>query len=251
MAQWPFKGKFDVIFCRNVVIYFDEPTQMKIWSRFAELLPEGSHLYIGHSERVSGDAKNGLRQYRHHHLPLYDQGLGEAAHDHGRTRSCRRRFSHHAWPDHGSASQSDPDVDVIGQAADAMEAREAIKHLNPDVITLDIEMPNMNGLEFLEKIMRLRPMPVIMVSTLTHKRRRMQRWRRWKSARFDCVGKPCRATHAPVRRSGRKGEGRGPLAAQVPPATWRGSRCAATCAPTTAPAARSSRSVPPPAASKP
>jgi chemotaxis protein methyltransferase CheR len=58
MAPWPFKGKFDVIFCRNVVIYFDEPTQMKIWSRFAELLPEGGHLYIGHSERVAGEAKN-------------------------------------------------------------------------------------------------------------------------------------------------------------------------------------------------
>ncbi|MDO6962541.1 protein-glutamate O-methyltransferase [Rhizobium alvei] len=57
MAAWPFKGKFDVIFCRNVVIYFDEPTQMRIWSRFSELLPEGGYLYIGHSERVSGEAK--------------------------------------------------------------------------------------------------------------------------------------------------------------------------------------------------
>lgn len=58
MAQWPIKGPFDVIFCRNVVIYFDEPTQMKIWTRFAGLLAPGAHLYIGHSERVSGDAKN-------------------------------------------------------------------------------------------------------------------------------------------------------------------------------------------------
>lgn len=70
MAQWPFKGGFDVIFCRNVVIYFDEPTQMKIWSRFAALLPEGGHLYIGHSERVSGDTKNlfdniGITTYRY------------------------------------------------------------------------------------------------------------------------------------------------------------------------------------------
>lgn len=69
MTQWPFKGGFDVIFCRNVVIYFDEPTQMKIWSRFAGLLPEGGHLYIGHSERVSGDAKalfdnTGITTYR-------------------------------------------------------------------------------------------------------------------------------------------------------------------------------------------
>ncbi|MDE1993022.1 MAG: protein-glutamate O-methylesterase CheR [Rhizobiaceae bacterium] len=70
MAQWPFKGTFDVIFCRNVVIYFDEPTQMKIWTRFAGLLPENGHLYIGHSERVSGDAKHvfdniGITTYRH------------------------------------------------------------------------------------------------------------------------------------------------------------------------------------------
>lgn len=70
MAQWPFKGKFDVIFCRNVVIYFDEPTQMRIWTRFGELLPVGGHLYIGHSERVSGDSKNdfdniGITTYRY------------------------------------------------------------------------------------------------------------------------------------------------------------------------------------------
>lgn len=58
MAQWPLKGPFDVIFCRNVVIYFDEPTQMRIWQRFAGLMAPGGHLYIGHSERVSGEAKN-------------------------------------------------------------------------------------------------------------------------------------------------------------------------------------------------
>jgi two-component system chemotaxis response regulator CheB len=66
-----------------------------------------------------------------------------------------------------AALRRDPEIEVVGTAADPLEAREAIKRLNPDVITLDIEMPNMNGLEFLEKIMRLRPMPVIMVSTLT------------------------------------------------------------------------------------
>lgn len=66
-----------------------------------------------------------------------------------------------------AALKRDPEIEVVGSAADPLEAREAIKRLNPDVITLDIEMPNMNGLEFLEKIMRLRPMPVVMVSTLT------------------------------------------------------------------------------------
>ncbi|MFS2152114.1 protein-glutamate O-methylesterase CheB [Rhizobium sp.] len=85
--------------------------------------------------------------------------------------------------------QSDPDVDVIGQAGDAMEAREAIKKLNPDVVTLDIEMPNMNGLDFLEKIMRLRPMPVIMVSTLTH-RGTNATLAALEIGAFDCVSKP-------------------------------------------------------------
>ena len=61
----------------------------------------------------------------------------------------------------------DPSITVVGQAADPLEAREAIKALNPDVMTLDVEMPKMNGVEFLEKVMRLRPFPVIMVSTLT------------------------------------------------------------------------------------
>lgn len=83
----------------------------------------------------------------------------------------------------------DPDVNVVGQAGDAMEARAAIKQLNPDVVTLDIEMPNMNGLEFLEKIMKLRPMPVIMVSTMTH-RGAEATLAALEIGAFDCVAKP-------------------------------------------------------------
>jgi two-component system chemotaxis response regulator CheB len=59
------------------------------------------------------------------------------------------------------------DMECVGAAADPFAAREMIRELNPDVITLDVEMPRMDGLDFLEKIMRLRPMPVVMVSTLT------------------------------------------------------------------------------------
>jgi len=84
---------------------------------------------------------------------------------------------------------ADPEVSVVGQAGDAMEARNAIKQLNPDVVTLDIEMPNMNGLEFLDKIMKLRPMPVIMVSTLTH-RGADASLMALEIGAFDCVGKP-------------------------------------------------------------
>ncbi|WP_099863932.1 protein-glutamate methylesterase/protein-glutamine glutaminase [Pararhizobium haloflavum] len=90
----------------------------------------------------------------------------------------------------------DPDIAVVGQASDAMEARSAIKSLNPDVVTLDIEMPNMNGLEFLEKIMRLRPMPVIMVSTLTQ-RGADASLAALEIGAFDCVGKPAPGDAAP------------------------------------------------------
>lgn len=64
---------------------------------------------------------------------------------------------------------SDPIIEVVGVAADPLVARDKIKKLNPDVLTLDIEMPKMDGLTFLGNLMRLRPMPVIMVSTLTDK----------------------------------------------------------------------------------
>jgi two-component system, chemotaxis family, protein-glutamate methylesterase/glutaminase len=60
-----------------------------------------------------------------------------------------------------------PDMEVVGTAPDAPTAREMIKALNPDVLTLDVQMPKMDGLEFLERLMRLRPMPVVMVSAYT------------------------------------------------------------------------------------
>ena len=60
-----------------------------------------------------------------------------------------------------------PDLVVVGSAPDPIAAREMIKSLNPDVLTLDVEMPKMNGLEFLDRLMRLRPMPVVMISSLT------------------------------------------------------------------------------------
>lgn len=62
-----------------------------------------------------------------------------------------------------------PDLDAVGAAANPLQAREMIKTLNPDVLTLDVEMPQMDGLTFLEKLMRLRPMPVLMISSLTER----------------------------------------------------------------------------------
>ncbi len=64
---------------------------------------------------------------------------------------------------------SDPEIEVVGTAMDAYAAREKIKKLKPDVLTLDVEMPKMDGVTFLDNLMRLHPMPVVMVSTLTVK----------------------------------------------------------------------------------
>jgi len=64
---------------------------------------------------------------------------------------------------------SDPEIEVIGTAIDAYQAREKIKKLQPDVLTLDIEMPRMDGVTFLKNLMRLHPIPVVMVSTLTER----------------------------------------------------------------------------------
>ena len=69
MGPWPMKKRFQIVFCRNVTIYFDEPTQATVWSRFTSALDTRGLLCIGHSERLSGDAQNrfepvGLTMYR-------------------------------------------------------------------------------------------------------------------------------------------------------------------------------------------
>jgi chemotaxis protein methyltransferase CheR len=60
VGSWPFNGPFDAIFCRNVVIYFEEATQMKIWQRFMPMMARHGRLFIGHSERVNGPAADKL-----------------------------------------------------------------------------------------------------------------------------------------------------------------------------------------------
>ena len=65
--------------------------------------------------------------------------------------------------------ERDPNLEVVAVVSDAYQAREKIKSMNPDVLTLDVEMPGMDGISFLEKLMRLRPMPVVMISSVTEK----------------------------------------------------------------------------------
>ena len=88
-----------------------------------------------------------------------------------------------------SLLESDPAIMVVGAAPDPLVARDMVKALNPDVLTLDIEMPRMDGLAFLEKIMRLRPMPVVMISSLTQKGADVA-LRALEMGAIDYVGKP-------------------------------------------------------------
>jgi len=88
-----------------------------------------------------------------------------------------------------SVLSADPEIDVVGTAEHPLIARQMIKDLNPDVLTLDIEMPEMDGLSFLEKLMALRPMPVVMISSLTQ-RGTAQTLRALEMGVCDIVGKP-------------------------------------------------------------
>lgn len=88
-----------------------------------------------------------------------------------------------------SALETDSEIEVVGGAGNPYEARDAIRRLAPDVVTLDIEMPRMGGIEFLERIMRLRPMPVVMVSSLTQAGAAAT-LQALELGAFDCVGKP-------------------------------------------------------------
>ncbi len=84
---------------------------------------------------------------------------------------------------------ADPAIEVVGTASDPLIARERIRTLQPDVLTLDIEMPKMDGLTFLERLMALKPMPVVVVSTLTQKNTDAA-LRALELGAVDCVAKP-------------------------------------------------------------
>jgi two-component system, chemotaxis family, protein-glutamate methylesterase/glutaminase len=101
-----------------------------------------------------------------------------------------------------SRLSDESDISVIGTAANAAEGRELIKQFNPDVVTLDVEMPGMNGLDFLEKIMTLRPTPVIVVSGSTQEGSDVTA-RALALGAVDCYAKTDRSGTLPLDDNGR------------------------------------------------
>lgn len=121
---------------------------------------------------------------------------------------------------------SDPGIEVVATAADPYQAREKIKKFNPDVLTLDVEMPRMDGLTFLRNLMRLRPMPVVMVSTLTEQGAQVT-LEALELGAFDFVAKPkldlshTLNDYAEEITTKVKAAAKAPAAALVPRATLR------------------------------
>ena len=161
-GEWPMQGLFHVIFCRNVVIYFDERGQRN----FVEPVRlEARRRRLALCGALGARCRPRIRvvaQRWAHHLSAYREADVKpirvlVVDDSATMRGLIRLDS----------ISKDPHITVVGEAASAMEAREAIKALVPDVMTLDVQMPKMDGLEFLEKVMRLRPFPVVMVSAQT------------------------------------------------------------------------------------
>ena len=120
----------------------------------------------------------------------------------------------------------EPDMLCVGAAADPLVAREMIRNLNPDVITLDVEMPRMDGIDFLGKLMRLRPMPVVMVSTLTERGADVT-LRALELGAIDFVAKPKIGVADGLRQLAQDITDKIRIAARpcIPPASWCGARC--------------------------
>lgn len=193
---------FDLIFCRNVMIYFSVENIGHASANLFRALKPGGLLMIGHSESLHGvtsdwqtvmpsiyQKKGGVsRKARTSPGPLF---TNSAMMDSQNSKPVQRTppEASVADPVVGKSSKrkvlivddsktirdllcrtlnADPDLEVIGSLSSALEAKEFLKARKPDVITLDVHMPGMNGVDFLKELMLVQPLPVVMISSLNY-----------------------------------------------------------------------------------
>lgn len=176
IEHWPIKRPLDIIVCRNVIIYFEPEMQRKLIQRFTDLLAPGGYLFLGHSE----SAPQQERMLVGRATTVYQKAMPVSS----ARRSIppkhsvppRKRTRVFVIDDSALVRKmlteiigSQPDLEVVGTANDPLVARQRIAELRPDVITLDVEMPKMDGLTFLSLLMQENPTPVLMISSLTER----------------------------------------------------------------------------------
>ena len=164
-ATYPVDRDVDIIFCRNVLIYFDKETQRKVVEQLCTHLRPGGYLMVGHSESMIHGVVPGLKQVQ----PTIFQDR-EARSEDMPTQKVRVLIVDNSASVRQiltSILSEDPDIEVMATASDPFAAARRLQNELPDVIILDIEMPRMDGMTFLRKIMAQRPIPVIICSSLT------------------------------------------------------------------------------------
>lgn len=162
MHPLPFKNKLHVVFLRNVMIYFSEETKLDLINRIYDCMEPGGYLFIGSAESINRSAT----KFQYIQPSVYRNSGG----------SNMRKLKVLVVEDSivfreilVRSLNTDKALEVVATATDPYEARDAILKYHPDVMSLDIELPRMNGIDFLKKLMPQYPIPTVVISALSDK----------------------------------------------------------------------------------